>query len=102
MRFLSLDKWLKPEKKKDKPERDSDIKPKSEAKENLEPKSTQKTKEESTKEQIKSSTVQKFILSCPKKSCNFQKIKVLSTNRDLPEKDKICPKCKGELKIKNP
>jgi hypothetical protein len=100
---LSLDKWLAPEKKppKKKPEvkKPADKKP---------PKKKPEKKKESEvaqediqpskiKEEKKPLKVPKFSLSCPKKGCNYQKIKV---KKELSERDKICPRCKGQMNVK--
>lgn len=39
----------------------------------------------------------KFILICPKKSCGYRKTLM---KKQLSEKDKVCPRCKGMMKIK--
>lgn len=84
---MGLDKWLKPEKKEEK------VKKKPEVKKEPAPKKTQ----EKPKTQPQSKSITKFTLSCPKKSCNYQKIKV---KKELTERDKICPRCKGQMKVK--
>ena len=82
---MSLDKWLKPDKKEEE---------KPQKQEMLEP--TQKRKEpEIQKKPVK---MTKFFLTCTKKNCKYQKIKV---KKELTKRDKICPKCKGQMKAKN-
>ena len=84
---MSLDKWLKSEKK------EKDVKKKPEVKKKPAPKKSL----EKSKPQPQSKKMNKFILTCPKKSCKYQKIKV---KKDLTEKDKTCPRCKGQMKVK--
>ncbi|MFX1236820.1 MAG: hypothetical protein ACFFAS_08185 [Promethearchaeota archaeon] len=73
---MSLDKWVNPEKKKQE-------------------KTEKKKKEVKKKQKIES--FKKYILSCPKKKCNYQKIMM---KRHLNEEDKKCPRCKEVMKIK--
>jgi len=84
---LGLDKWIKPEdtkkqkiKKKDKRDQSKDgtFKP---------------NEEQKDKESIK---LTKFDLTCPKAKCKYKKTIVKKT---LAEKDKICPRCKSEMKL---
>ena len=84
---MGLDKWIKPEdtkkqknKKKDErhPSKDCTSKPK------------EKNKEK------KSSKLTKFVLTCPKAKCKYKKTIVKKT---LTEKDKICPRCRSEMKL---
>ena len=84
---MSLDKWLKAEKKEKEVKKKPEVKKKSSSKKNL----------ESPKPQPQSKKMMKFILTCPKKSCNYQKIKV---KKELTERDLICPRCKGQMKVK--
>jgi len=84
---LGLDKWIKPEdtkkqkiKKKDEGDQSKDR--------------TSKPKEE--QEDKKSSKLTKFGLTCPKAKCKYKKTIVKKT---LTEKDKICPRCKSEMKL---
>jgi len=116
---LSLDKWLKPKKenkkkkeksingidKKDEIEVISKVKNDS----SVIPKIVEKIGQKEEKSELKDEKIntkiqiarfQKFILICPKKSCKFQKTKMIRSDRKLEEKDKICPRCKGQLKIK--
>jgi len=87
---LSLEKWLKPEKKEKKS------------------KDTKETEEDQIDEynrgvktsQLDSSTqinVTKFKLECTKNTCKYQKIII---KKNLAEKDKTCPRCKSKMKIK--
>ena len=103
---MSLDKWLKPEKKppKKKPEKAkgperSQKKPQTEKKppkkkpEAKSPKKSEQLLKPDKKDSVK---IIKYKLVCPTKRCNYQKIKV---KRNLSERDKICPRCKGQMKV---
>ena len=81
---MSLDKWLKSEK----PE-----KPIKKAIPKITSKSIQA--EEVSKEEPKK--LIKYILACKTAKCNYKKTIV---KRMLTDKDKICPRCKGEMKVK--
>ncbi len=72
---MSLDKWVKPNKKKPKQEKQASV----------------KTLEKKPNE------FKKYILTCSKKSCNYQKTIM---KKELNKKDKICPKCRAEMRIK--
>ena len=85
---MSLDKWLKPGKKAPKKKPTIKIPAKKEP--------VKKVPERKSEEK-KSVKLFKFSLSCPKKGCNYQKIKV---KKELSERDKICPKCKGQMNVK--
>ena len=79
---MGLDKWIKPEetkskKKIDKEENDS------------------KPKDEQIDKQI--SKIRKFDLTCSNAKCKYKKTIMKKT---LTEKDKVCPRCKMEMKIK--
>ena len=85
---MGLDKWIKPEdtktktiKKKDKsdPNKKSDSKPKDKQIDKVISKLT------------------KFDLTCPNAKCKYKKTIV---KKVLTEKDKICPRCKSEMKLK--
>ncbi len=84
---MGLDKWLKPEKK------EKVIKKKPPVKK----KPTPEKSIEKPEPQPPSKKMTKFHLTCPKKSCKYQKIKV---KKELTERDKICPRCKGQMKVK--
>ncbi|MBD3197832.1 MAG: hypothetical protein GF317_22465 [Candidatus Lokiarchaeota archaeon] len=73
---MGLDKWIK---------KDDDEKKESVSK---------KKKEDISKEANK---LKKFSLKCSKSKCNYQKTLM---KRSLSQKDKICPRCKSEMKIK--
>ncbi|MFX0011253.1 MAG: hypothetical protein ACFE9R_13130 [Candidatus Hermodarchaeota archaeon] len=83
---MGLDKWILPEDDKKKKER----------------KKPKKSPENDLKKQKKtplreSQTLNKYTLICPKAKCRYQKVVV---KRLLTENDKICPKCKGQMKVK--
>ena len=84
---MGLDKWIKPEdtkkqkiKKKEEgyQSKDGPSKPKEKYKEKKSPKLT------------------KFVLTCTKAKCKYKKTIV---KKILTEKDKICPRCKSEMKL---
>ena len=82
---MSLDKWIKTEKK-----------PKKEKKE---PKKKETIEERENKETLETNAlkIKKYELICSKKSCGYQK-KIMK--KSLSEKDKTCPRCKSIMKIK--
>jgi hypothetical protein len=84
---LSLDKWLKPGKKEEVKKKKPEVKQEE----------VPKKKVDKEEPQPQSRKMTKFILTCPKKSCKYQKIKV---KKELTERDKICPRCKGQMKVK--
>lgn len=86
---MGLDKWLKPE--------EADKTPKSK-------KATPgKVIKSSSKKNIKTdiekpySKLTKYKLTCTNSKCKYQKIIM---KKQLTEMDKICPRCKKEMKIK--
>lgn len=85
---MSLDKWLKPEKKpaKKKPEKKKKKEPPQKKAEIVESRVQEKPK-----------TLTKYMLTCPKRGCNYQKVKV---KKSLTDRDKICPRCKGQMNVK--
>jgi hypothetical protein len=85
---LSLDKWLKPDKKTPKKN------PEEEKKKEITGKKSIPDKPKTEKTSI---VLIKFKLTCPNKRCNYSKIKV---KKQLSERDKICPKCKGQMNVK--
>ena len=84
---MGLDKWIKPEDKKNKK-----IKKKDEGDQSKDHASKPK-EEQKDKESLK---LTKFDLTCPKAKCKYKKTIVKKT---LTEKDKICPRCKSEMKL---
>ncbi|MFX1456311.1 MAG: hypothetical protein ACFFDB_13135 [Promethearchaeota archaeon] len=85
---MGLDKWLKPEEaeKEPKSKTPSEIKEKK-AKDN---ENLTKIPE---KPKIK---LKKFRLTCSNSKCKYQKIIM---KKQLEELDKVCPRCKKEMKI---
>ncbi len=102
---MSLDKWLKPTKKEEELEKlKEDKKEKGEKKEKqirkkpkVPPDTLKKDDATLITQKDKLKTYSKFILTCSKK-CGYQKIKV---KKKLTELDKICPRCKGQMNVKN-
>ena len=85
---MSLDKWIKSDKEKSN---------KKSNKENSEAKKTKNSNNSLKKLEPEKRLLKKFHLNCSKKNCNYQKIVV---KRELSEKDLICPRCEGKMKIK--
>ncbi|MHA2181804.1 MAG: hypothetical protein ACXAAH_10305 [Promethearchaeota archaeon] len=86
---MGLDKWIKPEEAKKKPK---NKKPAPSKVKKIERKAKiTKTPEKPT---IK---LTKYTLTCPNSKCKYQKIIM---KKQLSEIDKICPRCKKEMKLK--
>ncbi len=83
---MGLDKWIKPEETVKKSEKKED------ARSPRKPK-TQPVEKKGEKEQIK---LTKFVLICSKPKCKYKKTIV---KKELSEKDRICPRCKNEMKV---
>jgi hypothetical protein len=83
---LGLDKWISPE---DKAKKKKKQPPK------LISETSSKYQKKKPSEVPK--TLNKYTLICPKAKCKYQKVLV---KRFLTDNDKICPKCKGQMKIK--
>ena len=79
---MGLDKWIKPEKSEKKEDARSTKKPK-----------TQPIKKKS---EIESTNLTKFVLICSKPKCKYKKTIM---KKELSEKDRICPRCKNEMKV---
>ena len=91
---MSLDKWIKSDKKEE------TKKESQEKKEKLEKKGAQsevKKEREKMKLEPKTQKIIKHHLICSKKGCNYQKTIV---KKVLTEKDTICPRCKSLMKTK--
>jgi hypothetical protein len=101
---MSLDKWLKDEEEEgeESKEKESD-KPKDET-------STESQQKTLIPEQKKGETVKKtqnkvsgrpkltkYLLSCSNSKCKYKKTLM---KRELTGKDKICPRCKSEMNVK--
>ncbi len=82
---MSLDKWINSEKKKDD---EKSIKKKDQL-------NDKKIIEKSAKNR-ESPLLKKFSLNCVNKNCKYQRIVM---KRALNEKDVICPRCEGKMKI---
>ena len=85
---MGLDKWIKPEKIKPKA-----IKKKEDG--DSQNNSDSKSREKQIEEGLLKLT--KFELICSKAKCKYKKTIV---KKYLTEKDKICPRCKSEMKLK--
>lgn len=83
---MGLDKWIKPEGSVKKSEK------KDEARSTSKPK-TQPIEKKGEKKTIK---LTKFVLICSKPKCKYKKTIM---KKELSEKDRICPRCKNEMKI---
>ena len=83
---MGLDKWIKTEVSEKKPEK------KEEAKSTRKPK-TQPVEKKGEKEPIK---LTKFVLICSKPKCKYKKTIM---KKELSEKDRICPRCKNEMRV---
>ena len=96
---MSLDKWIKTDKKEKKTENKSEIqkknksssKAKSPSKISIEDTDSLRSSEDSENQR------KKYLLICSKKSCGYQKRLV---KKQLTNKDKTCPRCKSAMKIK--
>ncbi len=83
---MGLDKWIKPE---------GTVK-KTEKKEEVNSTKKPKTKPIKKKSEIESINLTKFVLICSKPKCKYKKTIV---KKELSEKDRICPRCKNEMKV---
>jgi len=83
---LGLDKWIKPDVSEKKPEK------KDKAKSTRKPK-TKSVEKRGEKEPIK---LTKFVLICSKPKCKYKKTIM---KKALSEKDRICPRCKNDMKV---
>jgi hypothetical protein len=86
---VGLDKWLKP----DETEKKSKIGTIS-----SDPAKRNKVKRrQKTSSEKPMSKLSKFTLSCPNAKCKYQKTLM---KKQLTEIDRICPRCKKEMKVK--
>ena len=83
---MGLDKWIKPE---------GTVK-KSEKKEDVRSTKKPKTQPIKKKSEIESTNLTKFVLICSKPKCKYKKTIM---KKELSEKDRICPRCKNEMKV---
>jgi hypothetical protein len=83
---MGLDKWLNSEEgvKKERKKPDEVKKKKSEGQQGPDLKS-------------KMVKLEKYTLNCPNSKCKYQKIVM---KKELTDKDKICPRCDKEMKVK--
>ncbi|TXT58305.1 MAG: hypothetical protein BAJALOKI2v1_400037 [Promethearchaeota archaeon] len=89
---MSLDKWIKgPEEEEEEEEEGVNGEKEQQEKDLKKSRSIKKEQKRSSK-----TTLKKYFLKCPKKSCKYQKTLMKS---NLTEKDKICPRCKSEMKV---
>jgi hypothetical protein len=86
---MGLDKWIKPE----------DSEKKSSKKEKSPVKKRGTKHKNISKRNLESSIskLKKYTLICSSAKCKYQKTLL---KKELIEKDKICPRCKKQLKIK--
>ncbi len=83
---MGLDKWIKPE---------GTVK-KTEKKEETISTKKPKTQPIKKKSEIESINLTKFVLICSKPKCKYKKTIM---KKELSEKDRICPRCKNEMKV---
>ena len=83
---MGLDKWIKPDEKKKKKENEKATQIKSSSVKMSTVKSEEKPKLE----------LKKYLLVCPKAKCKYQRTLV---KKHITEKDRLCPRCKTEMKI---
>ncbi|TFG07873.1 MAG: hypothetical protein EU539_03890 [Promethearchaeota archaeon] len=95
---MSLDKWIKTD---DEEEQDSEGKKhdklKSSKSSKAKIKKGTKKKGNQNTQALESHKLKKFTLICSKKSCGYQKTLM---KKNLSDKDRICPRCKNQMKIK--
>lgn len=87
---MGLDKWIKTEEEV-----------KREKKERKQPVQVNRNKSENEKKpDLENSTMKlvKYTLNCPNAKCKYQKTIM---KKQLTEKDKVCPRCNKEMKVKN-
>ncbi|TFG27161.1 MAG: hypothetical protein EU532_08025 [Promethearchaeota archaeon] len=92
---MSLEKWIKPQKDKDESNKES--KDKKKEIQSKKPQSKISNNEKDLKvNKVPATKFSKYLLICPKKSCGYQKTLM---KRELNDRDKTCPRCKGTMKI---
>ena len=84
---MGLDKWIKPE----------ELEKKTEKKEETRGTKKPKTDPIKKKSDINSRNLTKYVLICSKLKCKYKKTIM---KKELSEKDRICPRCKSEMKVK--
>lgn len=90
---MSLDKWIKNEKDNKKDKKKPTPK-KENIEETIDEIEFQPPEVDATKD---SSSLTKFLLTCSDSKCNYKKT---LKKKNLKDKDKICPRCSKEMKIK--
>ena len=83
---MGLDKWIKPEGTEKKSEKKEEARTTKKTK-------TQPIEKKAEKESIK---LTKFFLICSKPKCKYKKTIM---KKELSEKDRICPRCKSDMKV---
>lgn len=84
---MGLDKWIKPE----------ELEKKAEKKEEVRGTKKPKTDPIKKKSDKNSKNLTKYVLICSKLKCKYKKTIM---KKELSEKDRICPRCKSEMKVK--
>ncbi|MBY9020713.1 MAG: hypothetical protein KGD67_06635 [Candidatus Lokiarchaeota archaeon] len=84
---MGLDKWIKQEGTEKKTEKKEGTK------------STKKPKAQSIEKKVEKEPTKltKFVLICSKTKCKYKKIMM---KKELSEKDRICPRCKNEMRVR--
>lgn len=93
---MSLDKWLKPDEKNDVAKKETGKGAKKPVKKKPQSHQLSEEKEAITPSEKISKELSKYSLTCSK--CKYKKIIL---KKQLSEKDKICPKCKGIMRFKS-
>lgn len=96
---MSLDKWIKSDKKKKDTQKESKVQKEEEG--STKTKSQSKVRIKDTDSLLSSKESEKkhkkYLLVCSKKSCGYQKRIV---KKQLTDRDKTCPRCNGAMKFK--
>ena len=90
---MGLDKWLKPEKDKEEPKKKIKISKKESIKKKSQPAASSKKKEPEKTSGARLKKITKFILTCPKKSCNYQKTIMKSNSQ---KRIRLAPDARGK------
>ncbi|TFG01144.1 MAG: hypothetical protein EU541_00040 [Promethearchaeota archaeon] len=100
---MSLDKWLGKEEEEEETEEVEDELDSKEEKADSEqrtliiPSKQEEKREEAEKKKSIVSKLSKYLLSCSNSKCQYKKTLM---KRELTQQDKICPRCKSEMKIR--
>ena len=84
---MGLDKWIQSDNDKKKEHKEPKV--------NISDRKEQKTNKKRPRESQKQ--LSKFTLICSNSKCKYQKVLM---KRSLDSRDKICPKCKKEMRLK--